>query len=88
MYNLRDTRYEIRTDPQARRKRRWGEGGRMLRKVIEVLQEMGHVADRVSEFESYYANVQRETVAGGPTFDEARADYVAAQINSWRSSSR
>ena len=58
----------------------------MLRKVIEVLQEMSHVGERVSEFESYYANVQRETVSGGPTADEARADYLAARFNTWRSS--
>ena len=45
----------------------------MFRKVIEVLQEMSHLADRMSEFESYYANVQREAHSGGPTADEARA---------------
>ena len=58
----------------------------MFRKVIAVLQEMSHVADKMSEFESYYANVQREAHSGAPTADEARADYRAAQINSWRSS--
>jgi hypothetical protein len=58
----------------------------MFRKVIEVLQEMSHLGDRVSEFESYYANVQRETVSGGPTIDEARADYRAAHMTNWRSS--
>lgn len=57
----------------------------MLRKVIEALQEIGHLADRVSEFESYYANVQRAALSGGPTADEARADYLAAQTTTWKS---
>ena len=58
----------------------------MFRKVIEVLQEMSHLAGRVSEFESYYANVQRAALSGGPTADEARADYRAVHMTHWRAS--
>ena len=58
----------------------------MFRKVIEVLQEMSHLGDRMSEFESYYSNVQREAHSGGPTADEARADYRAVHMTNWRSS--
>ena len=43
---------------------------------------MRHITDVLSVvptgFESYFANLQRRNVRGGPSADEARRDYLAA----------
>jgi hypothetical protein len=34
--------------------------------------------------ESYYANMQKRGISGGPTFDEAKKDFRAAVSQNWR----
>ena len=60
----------------------------MVRRVLDMLQEVTHVSSRMSEFESYYVSLQRvSALSGGPTADEAKADYRAAHRSPWNTSS-
>ena len=60
-----------------------GEGGLLIHRVMEILHDMAHVADGVSQFESYYARLQRGAVSGAPMADEARMDFRAVQVTPW-----
>ena len=50
----------------------------MLHKFIGTIRKIGYA----SRFETYYGNIQRGSLSGAPTADEARKEYQRLEQSS------
>ena len=48
----------------------------MLYRVLSTLKHLNHRSHYGSGFDSYLANIQRYSMGGGPSVEEARKDFI------------
>ena len=53
----------------------------MIHRVLTTIKHLNNRSHPGSGFDSYLANIQRESMGGGPRIEEARKDFISTIHN-------